>query len=128
MVLLEAMGVGLPVISVDCRPGPSDIIREGVDGHVVPEEDPAALAAAMGGLIADADRRKAFGAAALETAARYDAAEIARRWEQRLAELSAAKAPGRGTIVGPAVRLLSHRARAGGCRHDGGRRAAARVE
>jgi len=114
MVLLEAMGVGLPVVSVDCPTGPRDIVREGVDGHVVPEEDTPALVSAMRGLMADAGRRKAFGAAALETAARYDAARIAARWEERIAELSAAKAPGRGTIVGPAIRLLSHRARARG--------------
>ena len=114
MVLLEAMGVGLPVVSVDCETGPRDIIREGVDGHVVPEEDTAALAAAIGGLIADTDRRRAFGAAALETAARYDAAQIAARWEQRIAELSAIKPAGRGTMVGPALRLLTHRARARG--------------
>ncbi len=114
MVLLEAMGVGLPVVSVDCETGPRDIVREGVDGHVVPEEDTGALAAAMSSLMGDADRRNAFGAAALETAARYDAAQIAARWEERITELSTAKQDGRGTIVGPALRLLSHRARARG--------------
>jgi glycosyltransferase involved in cell wall biosynthesis len=114
MVLLEAMGVGLPVVSVDCETGPRDIVREGVDGHVVPEEDTAALAAAMGRVMGDDAARKAYGAAALETAARYDAAEIAARWEERIAELSAAKPGGHGSIVGPATRLLSHRARARG--------------
>jgi glycosyltransferase involved in cell wall biosynthesis len=112
MVLLEAMGVGLPVVSVDCVSGPRDIIREGVDGHVVPEEDTAALAKAMSGLMADADRRKAYGAAALETAALYDAAQIAGRWEERIEELSAAKQGGRGTLAGRAARVLYGRAKA----------------
>ena len=114
MVLLEAMGVGLPVVSVDCDTGPRDIVREGVDGHVVPEDDTAALAAAMSGLMADADRRRAYGTAALETAARYEASQIAGRWEERIAELSATKSGDRGTIVGPAFRLLHNRAKAKG--------------
>lgn len=114
MVLLEAMGVGLPVVSVDCVSGPRDIVREGVDGHVVPEDDTPALAAAMSRVMGDAELRKTYGAAALETAARYDAAQIAARWEERIAELSAAKPGGRGTIVGPAVRLVHGRARARG--------------
>jgi glycosyltransferase involved in cell wall biosynthesis len=112
MVLLEAMGVGLPAVSVDCVSGPRDIIREGVDGHVVPEDDTPALADAMRGLMADADRRKAYGAAALETAARYDAAEIAGRWEERIEELSAAKDGRRGTMAGRAMRVLHGRMRA----------------
>jgi glycosyltransferase involved in cell wall biosynthesis len=114
MVLLEAMGVGLPVVSVDCVSGPRDIVREGVDGHVVPEDDTPALAAAMSRVMGDAELRKRYGAAALETAARYDVAQIAARWEERIAELSAAKPGGRGTIVGPAVRLVHGRARARG--------------
>jgi glycosyltransferase involved in cell wall biosynthesis len=108
------MGVGLPVVSVDCETGPRDIVREGVDGHVVPEDDTAALAAAMSGLMGDDERRRRYGAAALETAAHYDAGRIAQRWEERIAELSTAKPAGRGTIVGPAARLLHGRARARG--------------
>src|SRR3954453_11312985 len=84
MVLLEAMGVGLPVVSYDCPTGPRDIIREGVDGHVVPDGDGDALAAALSSLMDDAERRKAFGAAAVEGAARYDIAAIAGRWEALL--------------------------------------------
>ena len=104
MVLLEAMGTGLPVVSVDCETGPREIITDGVDGYVVPEDDTPALAAAMGELMGDAGRRRAFGAAALETAARYDAGTLGRRWERRIAELSAARRPGRGTMHAPALR------------------------
>jgi glycosyltransferase involved in cell wall biosynthesis len=110
MVLLEAMSAGLPVVSYDCPTGPRDIVREGVDGYVVPNGDRDALAAALGRLMDDAEMRKAFGAAAVEGAARYDIAAIARRWEELLAETEAAKTGRRRTSAGPMVNLLASRA------------------
>jgi glycosyltransferase involved in cell wall biosynthesis len=110
MVLLEAMSVGLPVVSYDCPTGPRDIIREGVDGYVVPDGDGDALAAAMSRLMGDTEKRKAFGAAAVEGAARYDLATIARRWEELFAEIAATKTgrPRTGTV--PMVNLVRARA------------------
>ena len=106
MVLLEAMAVGLPVVSFDCPTGPRDIVREGVDGHVVRNGDKDALAAAMSSLMRDDARRKAYGAAAVEGAKRYELPNIARRWEELFEELAAAKAPGEPTtIVRPALSL-----------------------
>jgi glycosyltransferase involved in cell wall biosynthesis len=107
MVLLEAMQAGLPVVSYDCPTGPRDIVREGVDGHVVPNGDREALAAALSGLMADTERRKAFGAAAVENAARYDVARMAERWEALFDELAAAKGSRRSTAIGPATSLIA---------------------
>jgi glycosyltransferase involved in cell wall biosynthesis len=107
MVLLEAMAVGLPVVSFDCPTGPRDIIREGVDGHVVPDGDAGALAAAMGSLMADAERRKAYGAAAVEGAARYDVAKIARRWETLFEEAAATKGPEDRAGMQPALEQIT---------------------
>ncbi len=112
MVLLEAMAVGLPVVSFDCPTGPRDIIREGVDGHVVPEGDVDALAAAMGGLMGDPERRKAYGRAAVEGARRYDIAAITRRWEELFEEIAAGKGDaGRWPAVGDLTRIVARRAR-----------------
>ena len=91
MVLLEAMGVGLPVVAFDCPTGPRDIVSDGVDGYVVPDGDVAALAAALAELMDDAGRRRRFGAAAVEKAARFERAAIAARWETLLGELAAGK-------------------------------------
>jgi glycosyltransferase involved in cell wall biosynthesis len=106
MVLLEAMAVGLPVVSFNCPTGPRDIIREGVDGHVVRNADIDGLAAAMSGLMGDEDRRRAYGAAAVEVAERYSISRIARRWEELLEEAAAAKDPGLPrTVLRPTASL-----------------------
>jgi glycosyltransferase involved in cell wall biosynthesis len=46
-VLVEAMRLGVPVVSTDCRSGPSEILGEGRFGRLVPCGDAAALAEAI---------------------------------------------------------------------------------
>ncbi len=61
--LLEAMAAGLPVVSTELGTGTSYVNRHGETGLVVPPRDPAALATALTGLLADPARRRAMGAA-----------------------------------------------------------------
>lgn len=65
MALLEAMAMALPVVvsAVGAMPG---VVREGVDGHVVPAEDATALAAALDALALQPAQRREFGGAAAE--------------------------------------------------------------
>ncbi|MYW64038.1 glycosyltransferase [Streptomyces sp. SID8379] len=88
MVMIEAMAHALPVVSFDCPTGPSDVLTHGVDGLLVPEQDPDALADALGRLMDDGDLRAEMGTAALLTAAAYGPDAVHPRWEALFSELT----------------------------------------
>ncbi len=62
LVALEAMGCSLPVISTNVLALP-EIVVDGETGLLVPPDDPEALAAAVGSLLADPARAAAYGQA-----------------------------------------------------------------
>lgn len=53
MVLPEALSCGVPVISVDCKSGPSEIIRDSFNGLLVKNNDEIELSNAMNSFIND---------------------------------------------------------------------------
>jgi glycosyltransferase involved in cell wall biosynthesis len=95
MVLLEAMGSGLPVVAFDCPTGPADVVEDGKNGLLIPAEDVAGLAAGIIRLIENGQERVALGEAARVTGTRYEMPVVAARWEELFAELSGVSTPGR---------------------------------
>ncbi|GIE97498.1 glycosyltransferase family 4 protein [Paractinoplanes rishiriensis] len=89
MVLLEAMGAGVPAVSFDCPTGPAEVVDDGVNGLLIPAEDVAGLAAGLARLIADEGEREKMSLAARETAAHYAMPVVAAQWEALFAELAA---------------------------------------
>jgi glycosyltransferase involved in cell wall biosynthesis len=81
-VILEAMATGLPVVASGISGIPL-AVADGETGILVPERDPAALAAALAALLADPDRRRALGRSGRRRAVAeltWDA--VARRYRQ----------------------------------------------
>ena len=81
MVVLEAMACGVPVVVTRC--GPDQVVRDEVDGIVVPPGDTDALAGAIERLYSDADLRLRLGRSAREQA-------VAHGWDAYFGRASAA--------------------------------------
>jgi len=78
LVPLEAMGLGRPVVTT-ARGGTAEFVRDGENALVFAAEDPAALAACIERLAADADLRARLREGGRHTAAQYTEGRFARR-------------------------------------------------
>ena len=67
-VVVEALSQGLPVVATRAA-ALAEIVDDGVNGRLVPPEDPAALAEALDSLVADPMARRRLGAAGIRRVA-----------------------------------------------------------
>lgn len=68
--IAEAMACGMPVLASDSY-GNSEMIRDRIDGRIVPVADIAATAAAIVSMLSDADKLAAMGRSAQSRAAKW---------------------------------------------------------
>lgn len=83
LVLAEAMAHGLPVVSFDCKSGPSDIINN-KNGCLIKSGDIVALANKILTIFDDRDYLKRLSDGAMFTSRDFDIDEISKKWNQEI--------------------------------------------
>lgn len=83
--LLEAMALGIPSISTDCKPGGArEIIDDGVDGWITPIGDKEKLAEAITSLLNDEQKRNQIANQGRIAMLSYMPSDIYGKWEKAL--------------------------------------------
>ena len=82
--LLESMAAGVPVVSYDCCEGVRDIVRDGVDGVLVPPGNLEALVSAMENVMNDQAKRSRMADRAMEVRERFSVEKIMQMWEDAI--------------------------------------------
>ncbi len=80
-VVAEALACGVPVVTMDCPSGPGEIVRDGVDGLIVPAEDTARLEQALDRVMGDAQLRDQFSARGPEVLDRFSEQKFLAQWD-----------------------------------------------
>ena len=86
--LLEAMSCGVPVVAVNQAGGLEEVVRQEVDGLLLPDADERALAGALVGFMDREDVRAEMGNRALEVHRRFGLPAVLGRWNRLLSEVS----------------------------------------
>lgn len=84
MVLLEALSVGLPIVSYDSPNGPRNIITTGQDGLLAKYNDYNDLAAKIQILIQNESLRREMGENAKKNSCRFTTFEVMKKWQSLL--------------------------------------------
>jgi glycosyltransferase involved in cell wall biosynthesis len=84
--LIEAMAVGVPVVSTDCPTGPSEIIEHGRTGLLVPVNDTRAMADAILCIMQDQQLARTLVANASRSVERFDFSTTVRMFQEAIVD------------------------------------------
>ena len=82
MVLLEAKSNGLPLVSFDIQTGPAEIIRDGVNGYLIPPYEIKTMAEKICDLIEDRELRRNFSIQSELDVDKFEKENIIEEWEK----------------------------------------------
>ena len=89
----EAMAAGAPLLLTDCDYGAADLVVSGVNGTLVPTEDPAALGAALARLLAAPRERAHHAAMGHRLVKRFARERILARYADLVAQVAGTDLP-----------------------------------
>ena len=83
-VLIESLSVGTPVISVDCKSGPNEIVQSGYNGLLVENNNSKELSEAMNSFIFDKALYNRCKSNTIKSVEKYNFDVIAKEWQKLL--------------------------------------------
>lgn len=81
MVLIEAKSLSLPCIAYDCKTGPSELIKHGWDGYLIPDGNTEQFKAHLEKLMTDSELHLAMSENSGKSAVNYDISKIEKDWQ-----------------------------------------------
>jgi len=87
MVLLEAISVGLPIVSYAFKCGPRDVINDGIDGFLIEEDDENIFVKKLLLLMQDEELRIKIGVQAKINSERFSMENVMQKWHELFKEL-----------------------------------------
>ena len=87
MVLLEAKANSLPIVSFDCYTGPSEIIRNDVDGYLIKNDDINEMIEKINLLIYDSEKRQKFSKNSRGNINKFKKEKIIKKWKELFEEI-----------------------------------------
>ena len=93
----ESLACGVPVVAMEAGAAVRSLVRDGIDGLIVNQNNMEGLAAALASLMRDDQKRNSFAARAPEVLKRFSIEASLRAWDQLLDKVTQGRNQGKIT-------------------------------